>query len=217
MWKLAPLLLLFFSCTFGAGNLQSRQVGDLERRSIRRIAVLPAEAKPVAEKAPPPYTPAAGSAPKEEGAEMVLSEHIYSTMTSFPRWQIVSEREVREAASLVPKGSDAARAQKLGELVHADAVVGSKVLRYRERVGEEWGVKSPASVSFVIELWDVKQGDVIWSGRFDETQRALSENIFALPEFTQRGARWLKAEELAFEGIKKAVADLHRALYRGST
>lgn len=145
-----------------------------------------------------------------------MSDHIYSTMTSLPRWQIVSDREVREAVSLIPTDVEAARAQRLGALVHADAVVLSRVLRYRERVGEEWGAKSPASVSFVIELWDMRRGDVAWSGRFDETQRALSENIFALREFTRRGARWLKAEELALEGVKKAVADLHQALYRGA-
>jgi len=88
------------------------------------------------------------------------------------------------------------------------------VLRYRERVGEEWGVKSPASVSFVIDLWDVRRGDIVWSGRFEETQRPLSENIFALGGFAQRGARWLKAEELALEGVKTAVAELHQILYR---
>lgn len=200
MWKLTPILFLFFSCTLGPGIFESRYSGDLERRSIRRIAVLPPEAKPVAERAP-----------------LVLSDHIYSTMASFAQWQIVSEREVREAVSMIPTGSEAARAKNLGELVHADAVVSSRVLRYRERVGEEWGAKSPASVSFVMELWDVKRGEVVWSGRFDETQRALSENIFALFEFTQRGVRWLKAEELALEGVKKAVADLHQALYRGTS
>jgi hypothetical protein len=75
-------------------------------------------------------------------------------------------------------------------------------------------VKSPASVAFVLELWDVKRGDSIWSARFDETQKPLSENLFALGQVGSRGVRWLTAEELAREGVKKAVSDLHQALYR---
>lgn len=216
MWKLAPLLFLFFSCAL-PGNFQSRSAGDVDRRNIRRIAVLPpAEERPIPERGQPPYAAAPAAAPqaKEDEPSVVLSNHIYSAMATLPQWQIVSEREVREVAPEISKGTEAARARKLGELVHADAVVSGRVIYYRERVGEEWGAKSPASVSFVIDLWDVRRGDIVWSGRFDETQRALSENVFALGGFAQRGARWLKAEELALEGVKTAVAELHQILYR---
>ena len=119
--------------------------------------------------------------------------------------------------TMIPQGGESARARKLGELVYADAVISGRILRYRERVGKEWGAKSPASVAFVLDLWDVKKGDLIWSARFDETQKGLSENLFALGEFTQRGARWLKAEELVLEGIKKAVNQLHQTLYNHPT
>lgn len=219
MWKLIPLLLFAVSCAVAGGSFQSRYSGDVDRRNIRRMAVLPPEAPPAPEKARPPYgaPPEPVARPMEEGAGEALSHHIFSAMAGFPRWQMVSEREVREAASLIPAGSVQARARQLGELVHADAIVSGRVLRYRERVGEEWGVKSPASVSFVVDVWDVKRGDIIWSGRYDETQRPLSENIFAFFEFTQRRARWLKAEELALEGVKRAVADLHQVLYHGAT
>jgi hypothetical protein len=115
---------------------------------------------------------------------------------------------------MVPQGEESDRAKRLGELVFADAVIFGRVLRYRERVGEEWGARSPASVAFVLDLWDVRRGDLIWSGRFDETQRPLSENLLSLGEFTQRGGRWLTAEELALEGIKKAINQLHQTLYR---
>jgi hypothetical protein len=84
--------------------------------------------------------------------------------------------------------------------------------RYRERIGNEWGAKSPASVAFVLELIDVRRGDVVWSARFDETQKPLSENIFALGSVGERGFRWLTAEQLAQEGVRKAVGDLYRIL-----
>jgi hypothetical protein len=44
----------------------------------------------------------------------------------------------------------------------------------------------------------------------------LSENIFALGDIGERGVRWLSAEQLAHEGVKKAVAQLHQTLVRAS-
>jgi hypothetical protein len=69
-------------------------------------------------------------------------------------------------------------------------------------------------VAFVLEAWDVKRGDAVWSARFDETQKPLSENLFGIGQFASRGVRWVTAEELAQEGVKKAVDQLHQALYR---
>lgn len=203
MFRLLPLLFLVSSCTLGPGNFQSSHSTDLEKRHIRRIAVLPLD----------PVAVGGGAVDREVAVR--LSDFIYTTMVSHPQWQIISDREVLDVLPLVPRESASARAKKLGELVYADAVISGRVLRYRERVGEEWGAKSPASVALILDLWDTRRGDLVWSGRFDETQKALSENIFSLGEFAQRGAKWLKAEELAQEGIKKAVGQLHRTLYRG--
>lgn len=217
MLKFLPLLLFLFSCALGPGNFQSRHATDLESRSIRRIAVLPPASTAVerSAKAPDPSAPSAeGKGGKKEPAT-TLSDLVYITVSALPRWQVVSDREVREVIAMLPQGGELNRAKKLGELVYADAVISGRLLRFRERVGEEWGIQSPASVAFVIDLWDAKRGDLIWSGQFDETQKPLSQNIFALGEFTQRGGRWLTAEELTLEGVKKAVNQLHQILYRG--
>ena len=40
---------------------------------------------------------------------------------------------------------------------------------------------------------------------FDETQQALSENIFRFFTFLRRGGKWITAGELAREGVRKAV------------
>lgn len=201
MWILAALFLFLSSCVFGPGNFQSSHSTDLESRKIKRIAILPAT----------------GFSAKAKGLQSdpawMLTQQLYSTMSALPNWQIVSDREVNEAAAQMGQGTDGTRAKRLGELVYADAVLSGRVLRYREREGEELGVKNPASVAFVLELWDVRRGDIIWSGRFDETQKPLSENIFAIGEFARRGARWLSAEELMHEGVKKAVQQLHKVLY----
>ena len=92
--------------------------------------------------------------------------------------------------------------------MYADALIVGRMERYRERIGNEWGAKSPASVAFVLDLIDVRRGDVIWSARFDETQRALSENIFAIGQVGQRGIKWLTADQLTQEGVRKAVGEL---------
>jgi hypothetical protein len=99
-------------------------------------------------------------------------------------------------------------------LVYADAVVVGRIQRFRERVGAEWGIKSPASVAFVLDLVDVKRGDIVWSARFDETQQSPAENILVLGDIGQRGVKWLSAEQLAESGVRKAVAQLHQIITR---
>lgn len=216
---LLPLSFLVLSCTIGPGNFQSRHATDLGARSIRRITVLPPESKTVETKniVASPLAPSSEAKSGEEEPNVILDRFLYATISALPIWQVVSDREVREVLGMVSRGGAAGRAKKLGELVYADAVISGRILRFRERVGEDWGVKSPASVSFILELWDAKRGDLIWSGQFDETQKPLSQNLFAIGEFTQRGARWLTAEELALEGVKKAISQLHQTLYRKTT
>ena len=216
---LSIIALLFFlalGCSFGPGNLQSRHSTDLEARSIRRIAVLPpavtaSDPKP---KVPFSLAPTTETRTFEREAPELLSRLVYSTMVSMANWQIVSETEVREVGQAVPSTSEVGRLIKIGEMVYADAVITGRIQRYRERVGDEWGAKSPASVAFVLDLVDVRRGDIIWSARFDETQKSLTENIFALSDISQRGVRWLSAEQLTHEGVKKAVGQLRQILAR---
>lgn len=204
---IALALTLLPGCSFGSGNLQSKQSNDLETRRIRRIAVLPPETS---------STAAPAQSQQNNPAEM-LAKQLYSAMASLPNWQIVAESEVKQVEQMKPSTTDAARLRQIGEMAFADAVMIGRVQRFRERVGDDWGVKSPASVAFVLDLIDVRRGDVIWSARFDETQKALSENIFGLGDISQRGVRWLSAEQLMMDGVKKAVGQLHQILTRSAS
>ncbi|HEU4342362.1 MAG TPA: hypothetical protein VFU31_12395 [Candidatus Binatia bacterium] len=214
--RLLPVLVLVAACSFAPGNIQSRQSTDLEKRGIKRIAVVPPVAALEEIKRNAPYTGAVSDErkPSEREAPLTVARLLYSSMAPLPHWQIVSESEVREVAQKVTSGTELARILKIGELVYADAVLTSRVIRFRERVGDQWGAKSPASVAFVVDLLDVKRGDVVWSARFDETQKSLTENILALGDISQRGVKWLTAEELAADGARKVVNQLHQALYR---
>lgn len=150
-----------------------------------------------------------------ENPSEMLARTIHRVMAPMPGWQIISESEVREVAQTLAPASDTLRLRQIGQLVYADAVITGRMQRFRERIGDEWGAKTPASVAFVLELVDVRRNDVVWSVRFDETQKALSENIFALGDISRRGVRWLSAEQLTQEGVKNAIDQLHRTLARG--
>ena len=212
MLKFIPLLFLLVSCSFGPGNLQSRQSTDLQVRKVRRIAVLPPSATAPTQTQKIPFTTASEPRTAEREAPETLARLVYSAMASLPNWQIVSESEVREVGQSLPAGGEGSRLTRIGEMVYADAVITSRVQRYRERVGDEWGAKSPASVAFVLDLVDVRRGDVIWSATFDETQKSLNENIFAFGDISQRGVRWLSADQLTQEGVKKAIGQLHQII-----
>src|ERR671923_249843 len=215
MLKIFSFMLLFlFGCSFGPGNLQSRHSTDLETRRIRRIAVLPPSAMSGVSEAKIPFAPVPDQKSSERDAPEHLAGFLHSAMAALPNWQIVAQSEVREVSRSVGPTSEAARLRRIGEMVYADAVITGRIPRYRERVGDEWGAKSPASVAFVLDLVDVRRGDVIWSARFDETQKSLSENILAIGEIGHRGVRWLTAEQLAHEGVKKAGDQLHQLLFR---
>ena len=212
MSKLIPLLIFLLAGCFGPGNLQSRHSTDLESRRIRRIVILPFDTAGFQVKVAP--TPGEPKSPERDPND-TLARLIYQVMSGLPNWQIVSESEAREVSQTITASNEAARLRELGEAVYADAVLIGRVRRFRERVGDEWGVKSPASVAFALELVDVRRGDVIWSASFDETQKSLSENIFAIGDIiSERGVRWLSAEQLAHEGIKKGVAQLHQLIAR---
>jgi TolB-like protein len=214
MMRLGLVLLVVVGCSFGPNNLRSRQSVDLEARKIRRIAVVPASMNNTT--APTiPFNTALEPRTSEREAPESLTRFVYLALASLPNWQIVSENEVRDVVQSLPGDSAESRLRQIGEAVYADAVLSGRVQRYRERVGDEWGAKSPASVAFVLDLVDVRRGDVVWSATFDETQKSLSENIFAFGDISSRGVRWLSADQLAQDGVKKAVAQLHQVIGHG--
>jgi len=91
--------------------------------------------------------------------------------------------------------------ERSGESLGADFMVVGTVWRYRERVGSSAGASSPASVAFALHIVDVSSGKRVWTARFDETQRPLSEYLLDAPTFFKRGAKWVTASELARYGV----------------
>jgi len=207
------LSLLLASCSFAPTNLQVRTADDLKSRGIKRIAVMPIEFAGDANISSYGSNEPAQRKAGEKNPGAVVTGDVYTALAAAPNWQVVSEREVGEAiATLAGKSGNQAR--RLGELVFADGVIFGRVVRFRERVGEDLGAQSPASVAFTLQLVDVKRGDIVWTAEYQETQQPLSANLFALGDFTRRGAKWLTAEELARDGVRQAVEQLNQLLYR---
>jgi hypothetical protein len=96
----------------------------------------------------------------------------------------------------------------LGRELDADFVFVGYLFRFEQRVGSSVGVDRPASVGFDLHLVRVRDGKIAWTGKFDETQRPLSDNLLKIGTFFRRGAKWLTAEELASAGMGETLTAL---------
>lgn len=91
----------------------------------------------------------------------------------------------------------------------SDATLGGAVRRFSEREGTASGVRHPASVWFTLELRG-SDGRILWTGTYEETQSALSEDVGSLPRAWERGFRWVTAADLADYGARMLARELAR-------
>lgn len=191
------------SVTFDS-SLQTHAVRGIKEVRLQRIAVMPLVQPPTE----------IGSTILE-GAAPALTADIYSRMALMPGWDVVPQDDVDDAMHKLPRATPLNMQQnalQLGPLVKADAVLFGEVSEYRERVGEDYGAASPAAVAFQLYLLDISTGQVLWTGKFAKEQKALSDNVLNLASFVRSGARWVRAQDIASEGVKRAMLDLHSRL-----
>lgn len=130
-----------------------------------------------------------------------LNNSLVSNLKRIKKYKIVTSSLVGEEQTI----SERKLIVKKGREYNADAVIAGYVYRYRERIGNRYSVKSPASVAFGTHLISTKNGCNLWSGHFDETQRSLSENLFKLKKFIKRKASWISADEMAICGLEEML------------
>jgi hypothetical protein len=135
-------------------------------------------------------------------------------VTSLFRQRLVTEQHRLLASGEVARGLAVAGdpalgpgelARRLASEVGADSVLVGWVFRYSERIGSAWAVQRPASVAFVSLLFNGEDGRLLWRGKVDETQQALSQNVLGLSSFVRRGGRWLTAKQLAADGTNRVL------------
>lgn len=96
----------------------------------------------------------------------------------------------------------------VGRCVPAGAILVPQLTHWRQREGGPWGVENPASVALRLVLLDPEQEEVLRFFQFREEQKSLSENLLEIGNFIRRGGQWLRAEDLAAEGIRRGLKDM---------
>lgn len=136
----------------------------------------------------------------EKGA-VYMDQQLAEALKGHDNIRFLSQRQL---TSLLPE-DDAARTtllSKIGSELKCNAVLETKISRYSQRVGGEYGADSPASATFSMKLYNTSDSSVIWATMFRETQESLMSNIMSAHKY---GLRWLSVEELVTMGIAEKV------------
>jgi hypothetical protein len=90
-------------------------------------------------------------------------------------------------SSLEPREVARLAAERFG----AQGVLVGNVARFRER-REGVGEDRAASVWFEVSLYKAPEGERLWTGIFNETQRPLSHNVLVGARYPGGGSRWFR-------------------------
>ena len=63
-------------------------------------------------------------------------------------------------------------------------------------------------MAFDLHMIRPEDGRILWKGKFDKTQRSLSENLLDWAIFRQGRGRWMTVEELALYGLGKMLKEM---------
>jgi hypothetical protein len=146
------------------------------------------------------------------GSQNTLTRVLYQKMEGMGRFKILPLEKVEGAHSFqntkVFKEQPIPLSLQVGKELGANFLFIGFIFRFEERIGSSIGVERPASVSFDVHLFRLRDGMEVWKGKLDETQRPLSENLLKIGSFVRRKAHWLTAEELASVGMGEVLKKL---------
>jgi len=92
----------------------------------------------------------------------------------------------------------------VGRCLPADYLLVPQVLRWKEFEGGG----NPASVVLDLYLIDVKNERLVSRFHFDETQKALTDNLHDIGKYMRRKGEWVNADVLAKEGIEAGLREM---------
>lgn len=92
----------------------------------------------------------------------------------------------------------------VGSCVPADFLLVPQVLRWKEFEGGG----NPASVVIDLYLIDVKGKRLVTRYHYDETQKALTDNLLDFSKYVHRKGQWVPADELAREGLEIGLKEI---------
>jgi hypothetical protein len=209
-------LLVVLSCALACQQIanppvQDQQTFSASADSMRKVAIVP-------------FTARVGVV--REGAG-VTDEEVANLVATF-----AAEALRAEGVSVVPP-SDVAAAflnegravprrdvRRATEVVAADfgatSVLMGEVIRWRERKGEALGAEHPASVAYLMKLHEIPSGRILWSSRFDHTQRTITADPLLARKYPGGGTRFLTAAELTRWAMSDAAGSLVEGQWRTS-
>lgn len=125
---------------------------------------------------------------------------------------VIPETDVRLAfegqGQVVPRQSPEVAAMLVAVEFGVDAVLLGEVRRFREREGSAYGSLAPASVDFQVTLYSAPTATRLWTAKFDQTQGAISTNLFASAQYPDGGTRFLTVAELTRFGAELIAKEL---------
>ena len=143
------------------------------------------------------------------GSQNTLTRLLQEKIEAAGTFKILSLEKVEEALSESDKRQFAIRPMRsfiqVGKALNVDFIFVGCLFRFEERIGSHIGAERPASVAFDVHLIRLKDEKMVWIGKFDETQRPLSENLLKMGAFVRRKASWLTAEELSSVGMDEML------------
>ena len=171
--------------------------------ALKSIVVMPVDVAPAEEGRKRPTTEQEALDKGRILLDSLLAEHLAGKENV--RFMSAAERDTLGAKSFARCRTSAAIT--ICQQVGGEAVLLVTLHRYRDRQGNEYSVAHPASIAFDYKLLEAGSGRTLCAGVFDETQQALSENLFDFARFTKRGFKWITAEALAREGLEQRLSN----------
>jgi len=145
-------------------------------------------------------------------SQNTLTRLLHEKMEAKGTFRIIPLKEVEDLLSQferkVLEEKPIASSIQAGKKLNADFICIGYFFRFEERIGSALGVERPASVSFDLHLFRLRDEKMVWLGKFDETQRPLSENVLKIGSFIRRKVSWLTAAELASVGMDEVLKKL---------
>ena len=137
----------------------------------------------------------------------ILTENLFDLLKDRKDFELIPSSQAQGVMAGLLAGSKQELQERelqleIGRALNANAIFVGYIYRFRERVGGQYSVESPASVAFDIHLIRTVDGRILWSAHLDETQRPLSDDLFGLGLFLRRKAKWVTAKEMAISGLK---------------
>jgi len=195
------LVLAGLAC---AGPIVDDEVLEIDPKTLARVAVAPFLPASDFRGNDEPGVTAGG----EAAEAAALTTRIAGEALAAAGFAVIPASDVARVfeakGEVVPHGDAAAFAEAAAREFGATSVLLGKAYRYRERQG----LTGPASVGYELALHAAPDARVLWTARFDHTQKMLSEDLFGVLRYPGAGSRWMSAAELARWGADAAAARL---------